>query len=1231
VRKAALWLFILAVILALFRNYYTGNGVLFGDSNLQWDPLLLSAALGQLAHSWAPALGGGRPAIIINATTALPTLLQAAVSPFGIALSTVLVYPVVLFAAYAGAWMAARKITGRDLSAHIVAAFYAGNPWIWDRVLLGHLGILAAAAAAAWLLAILAYRGELRAAFVPLLFAACGVLLFCDARISYMVFLGLAVLGVFWIVRGTRAGTPGVLTGIAALVAPVAGFLLNAWWTLPYVQMPGINPVRKWYPPLEDVVSNSRFSDFFHNLVFSGSFLHFSWERAAALGRPAFAVWYAAMVTVVIAALLGRFRSRFWTIFLRLAAVAAILLSFGTVLFTPGFAMWVYSTVPMASFFRDPNKIAFAALLCVVLLLAAKLRGATRGMTWLVAAAVAIAVLPAFSGNLQGAQESGLQIFSERPNFVGVLHFIRDREHSNDYRVGLLPPWTAEVALSAGEHPVAEPFVFQYALPTMDAKLITVASDMNMSAWRVFEDFYYGHDAHPAASLARLGIKYLVWDDAAALSAGGANTPFFNTSPAIVKYALDRAGFRELFRSGTLHVYENPAFEPLLRTMRTPAVIGSVAERLRALLPEAAIGDGIEPFSGPPADWPFAAFPVGGDLRAACLANVPRAKVLLAADAAGPHSDWTSHWVDSDYLQQGTGDRVLGRMLANFPLPYAFTESHAVIGFAVDVPRGGRISIDGGTLASHASVEYAVDGRGWRALRLPAMLPDWVTIPDVAPGLHNVQIRGSLSGVVLRAVTGEMPARCQRAYLALHALPAVASGSKNWLLPAPVTTIDLRESGGRFFYDAPQVRARGLLPGPGADAILFDHDVTTVGLSFGALRGYHLVEFFAQGDRVAASRWTQQFNAVPTGLRATVPFLFGPAYSEEGASATISGLVPGSVVLLRIPFTGDPQDAELRIFENGLLLAREPLALAQRTIAIPAYSEKIDVAVERENGPRSALALQSPQAFSGVLLSSTVLDLPDIAAPVAAGTRIALSQAIRAAQPLHFAVDDRSLVPPHSVYPNVRAKGSQAVVQVRGLNSTLATRCTLMIAYDTAGGPASRAVGDVDVSRAAANTSFAFAVEPRAFDLLPRFECDKNEALLGIASARVSFTDGEPGGLLVSAPAVFTTPGRAVEIAHRFRSPEELTVNGSPPDVVSVSSFDPAWTFGNNEHVIVNGSQNGWIDRGGHEIGYTVQRVYLIDAAIALVFWVLTLAAIAAALVLRKNYSARSADSYSAS
>src|SRR5437588_12334045 len=81
-----------AVILFVFRNYYGGNGLLFGDANFMWSPSLLHAELTQLLHVWRPAASGGMSAAIANESQSY-IVLQALFSPLGIPLSTVLVFP----------------------------------------------------------------------------------------------------------------------------------------------------------------------------------------------------------------------------------------------------------------------------------------------------------------------------------------------------------------------------------------------------------------------------------------------------------------------------------------------------------------------------------------------------------------------------------------------------------------------------------------------------------------------------------------------------------------------------------------------------------------------------------------------------------------------------------------------------------------------------------------------------------------------------------------------------------------------------------------------------------------------------------------------------------------------------------------------------------------------------------------------------------------------------------
>ncbi|HVS47017.1 MAG TPA: hypothetical protein VMS32_10150 [Verrucomicrobiae bacterium] len=1227
--RVAIAFAVCGAILFLFRQYFGPNGLLYGDSNLQWDRSLLDAALAQLAHAWAPAFGGGRPSIIINSTTSPLTLLQTAVSFAGIPLSTMLIYPVLLCVGYAGCWIAARKISENAVSAHAVAIFFIGNPWIWDRILLGHIGILAAAVITPWTLATIVYRGTLRNAFVPLVFAECGIMLWCDARVSYMFFIGLVILGAVWIASSIRYRRPlQTFEGLGLLACPIAALLLNAWWTLPFLQLSGITPVRPFFPPLEDVLSYSRYADFVHNVVFSGSFLHFSWDRAAAHGALAFVCWYAATLAVLIAAFCSNTTSRTLNVILRFGIVASLLISMGTALVPPGATLWIYANVPMSAFFRDPNKLAFIAVLCIVLLLSVRLRTASPGWRWALMAAIAISVLPTLSGDLRTTDGTGLQPFAERSNFVDVLDFLTARRGFPDFRVALIPPWAAEVSLKPGEHPVAEPFVFQYRLPTMDAKLINTASDMSMSSWRVFEDLYAGTDTHPDRSLARLGVKYLIWDDSATLSAGAANTPFFNVANLVVKRALDDANFHEVYRSGSLHVLENPAFEGLMRGVAGPVVDGAIPEHVRAVLPASAIGDAVEAVDTQHRGWPFSTMGVGSSARDACLSRTPHNALLLAYDRVSAHSDWKTYWVDSDYLQQGTGDAVLSRQLANYPLPYAFTASNAAISFALDVPAGSRIAVEGSVLAEAGRVDYAIDGGRWKPLHLPAGVLGWTELEAGAAGRHLVSVRGSRVGTLIRAVTAALPQSCAGTYLSERPFPAAPFGGMGWVVPSPFSALTLKENGGKFSFEARNIalnavsvserlRAHAPIDGPGADGLLLDHLTTPIGVPFNVLLGYHRAEFFAKGAPITASAWTHLFKGTPTGESGSATFRFNARYSEEGASTTLFGIAPGSVVLLQLPFQGAAAGAEVRIFQSGLILARYSLSSTAAYLTMPAYGDNIQIAVRREHATDS-LVLEPPQAFSGVAIGESVLDLPDRAVRAPPGP-LAYTRDGGHVTRLSLFSDNRALVSTGKADPYTVVQGAQGLLAYSGLSSSINTRCTLTITYEGAGGPVTRGVADADVGNGVGHGRISVPILPRTTAVLPRFDCANPNAVLRLASAELTFTASPEMGMLLTIPSTAPASANPAVVSHVILSPEEFRISGHPANVVSLSNFDPAWQFGSNEHFIVNGSENGWIDSGGDRIVYTIQREYRKDITISLWLWSLLGLSIVAALVLNRR------------
>ncbi len=1181
---------IVVAILLLFRNYF-GVTLLYGDSNLQWEGPLLGAAVTQLGHAWAPAFGGGRPSIIFNESTAPLTVLQALLSVFGMPLSTMLVYPFLLCVAYAGAWIAARKISGNAFGAHVVAAFFIGNPWIWDRILLGHIAILSATAVTAWVVATIAYRAELGRAFAPLMFAACGLLLACDPRIAYMGFVGLFVLAIFWFVRFARGRVAADAWRAGTLVlAPFVALLLNAWWSLPFLTMPGINPVREHFPPLEDVLSYSRYSDPAHNLVFSGSFLQFSWERAHDGGWLAFGLWYIAVVAVVLLALTSRPRSAPLGWILRAGVVASLLISLGTTLFPSEAALWVYRNVPFALLFRDPNKLGFVAIVCCAVLLCVRLRGAASWQRVAIAGVVAIAVLPATTGVLRTADGTGLQAFSTQPDYANVLTFLRAQPSFPAFRLGIVPPWTAEVSL-AGDHPVAEPFVFQYDVPTMDAKLINVASDTNMQAWRVYSEIYQGRDPHAGADLARLGVKYLLWDDRASLSAGAANTPFANVSNVQVGRAVEALRFPQVFRSGPLHVYENPEAGPLLRTLSGPVVAGAVPEALRAALPASLIGDTIETLDAGPL--PFPTVGIGAGRADACRSQAPRAAIVSAYDRASGRADWTANWVDSDYLQQGTGDPYLARQLEAYPLPYAFTESNAIATFPLDVPRDGRIATSGAVLATPASVAYAIDGGPWKPLAFGATLR-WVELDRVAPGPHVVTIRGSRVGTVLRGVTAAPVPRCFGPFLDLDEAPARVPRAGGWALPTPISMLTVKRANGRFAFEATNVTAvtRGPIAGPGADAITIDGHGVADGKRFPVLTGFHAVEFYAVGASLTTVPWAHFVHGAPTGEAPSATFDFSKIYAEDGAAATLTGVPIGSTVVLKVPFAGDPTGAEVRIFQNNLVIERYALQRVARYLAFTAYSDTIIIAVHRQN-VSTALRLLPFRAYSGVAVAESTLDLPGRAVAIAPGRTFALARRpVASPVDLTFAPDDRAAVPVDSIESYVTAHGAGALFSYRGLRASRAVSCTIVVTFETERGPVRRALADIAIGTNGSNGSIDLGFLPRTSALLPRFECDDTSQVLSASKMRLAFYRDPARATVVSAPERPVEALRPVAVASRAASPEAYEIQGHPAAVVSLSSFDPAWQFESNRHLVANGVSNAWIDAGGSHVTYAVQAVY---------------------------------------
>jgi len=319
-----------AAVFFVFRNYYGGNGLLFGDANFMWSPSLLHAELAQLLHVWRPAASGGMPAAIANESQSY-ILLQALFSPLGIPLSTVLVFPFLLCIGAFSFYFFARTLGASRFGAFAGAAFFVANPWTIDQVLAGHVAILGAVSVSPLIFFAFLRLRQGATAYGFLLLAICAVELALDPRTSIFVFTGLVIAGMAGFLRLRNSNAPlarAVL--VFAIAAPFYAALCNGAWTMLYALSPYANLVPFFYPPVEDLSVFSWYSDFWHSLVLSAYFIHFSWTVADRFGPFSFVPWYASIVGLLLIPLWAAAKRRLSFALGAIAIVLGIVLSMGT-------------------------------------------------------------------------------------------------------------------------------------------------------------------------------------------------------------------------------------------------------------------------------------------------------------------------------------------------------------------------------------------------------------------------------------------------------------------------------------------------------------------------------------------------------------------------------------------------------------------------------------------------------------------------------------------------------------------------------------------------------------------------------------------------------------------------------------------------------------------------------------------------------------------------------------
>ncbi len=1182
--------------LLIFRNYLLAGMLLYGDANFLWSSSQLHAELVQLLNIWRNQ-AGGISGPVTNATQSF-VLLQAFFSPLGIPLSTVLVPAAMVAASFLAFRKLAYALDATGWAAAIAAAFYAGNPWFWDQLLAGHVAICAAVALAPLVLATLVgvYRAKPGSGW--LLLALCALELLADSRIALFVFAAVfvaALVGGLRLRNMHRQHAPSFVA--FSLLAPLLAVVANAWWTGMYAFARGADPVPSFYPPVEGVTVYSGSADFAHALVLSGYFIHFEWQRMQQLGWPVFALWYAAIVfLLVVPAVLAHPRTSRWiaAATLPLAFVA----SMGSYALPSSFLGWILVHVPLMALLREPVKYGFLLALGISTLTALWLSSATRRARIVAGIVVLIAIFPVLTGWLSVPDGHGLQIFSQRPAFLAVANYLRNHPGPQGYRVAFLPPWLTEQSLAKGEFYVANPFVFQSEIPEIDAKLINTSTPMDNAAWQAFYGLYWGTDAHPARTLGRFGIRYLIVSDDVTLSAGAQYTAFAGVPAAELHYLLARdPDFVQVYHRGAYWIYEDRDDSALVRNASAPVLNGHVAALVRQTLPYDALGDDIERIVGrrPPDTQTIASDPVSACVQAADFAGLRNAYLSV-----GRHADYTGYWVASDWMIRGPGD-LDGRMLSRFALPYAFTRSASA---TVDVPivasAASTLYAQLGSLSERSDLSVSVDGKALPPIDVGNAGFRWYSLMRVAAGRHLVSIRGNTAGTLasnVAAVTSNCsapPALRGHRYFVSGPLAEIAAR-------VGATTTTVATSAGK-------VLASFTTP-PGAAATAIDGTPDRSGQPFAALRGIHTLNFYKPSGARISGRWQ---------LESSIPYQVNPGSAiipqtlqlqggrwPQLADMTVADVQPGQYTMFQYSVASSIAGATLTVRNSDQSINTTFVLPASGThdLLIPYQGNTCDVLVRVPGDSRGTITIEKAAVTGAVQVGDSQYFLIPAIAGTTSGALVPGSTIAN-----YRMLGDGSLTSASGIMVPVR-DSSHLRLTLTKLSASAPADVSVIAYYSMPfAGQQSHVVASVHVGPMAVGESIDLPVLPRAlavgFALAP-----SSNAAIRLAGATLHALPESAGGFTVVAPTRSAAGSSA--IAYDQLSPEDLQVKGAPAGwVIGDFTYDPYWGASSGEHWKANGRENAWFESGATPITlhYTLQAVYQWLQLFAALFFVLTFA-----------------------
>ncbi len=1195
-------------VLLPFRNELVAGAMLgFGDANLPWSRSLLHAFLAGYTSAWFPSASGGTPGILQHESQAYALPFAALAPLVGLGRASVLIYPLALAILAWGAYALSRAF-GRSHGAGIIAAsILTCNPFVWDQMLAGHIGLVYAMALTPW--CFVAFPSARARPIFAVASASlfCALTLFFDPRIMFFVDVGYLVV---IIARGWRA--------VPMLGALAIAFAINGGWTLPFFFVGNANPVPAFFPPIEDLANYQSYGDIEHALVFSGYFIHWQWERAFAIAPGAWDAWYGAIIFLEVCAFgFAVWRTRAFAVAAGLF-VTGFFASMGLNGVPHDALVWFYLHVPFATLLREPVKFAFVMLagLTIALTLAwdrslpGRMQQYVRG--GIVTALALLAIVPLL-GNLTTPAGYGFHAIPYHADFVAVATRIERDDPRHTGRLAVFPPWLAEQSQDrTGPTNATNPFVFQNEIPIIDAKVLSIANGTDRESWRAFTRIYTGIESDPAQTLARFGVRYVVVNPHAKLSDGGRlYTPFGTGTPSLARTFANDPNFTLLGTYGPFSVYRNRALRAPLTTTTGATVVGSLPGTLRAALPTGALGAPLRLAPGS-VDFDVPHLAIGANADDRCAAGATHRQAVSAYPLVARSLDATRVWIAGDFRDRvsQTSDALRAQ---DFTSPYAYTESYAILGVPIVTKSVGTLYAQIGALGT-TDIALTVDGHMQR-VRPAIGRSAWMRLGDVAAGPHSIRVGGSRVGVALGEIAIVHDTCASTDAVALDDRRVIPK-SHTYFVPPQTAAVTARIDSTTISLDA--IASEGLrfhrnqrFPRTTrGEAMIVDDRPLPVDLPLALGIGRHtfaelrLAPFAYAGDWNPPPGHTTDFARNVTAhvrarTRFTMPAGIGVPYAR--------------FAVLRLRGSSDVADATVAVAIDGGQSTRYPLAWALRhdIVVGPLGGGNIAVEIDATGGETQGTIALSPLRAAQATIrrgSERNITIDGRAFDV---VRTPTVRAMPTTIASFTAKDDGTLVPtnrranPFPPFVSVDARRTYRL-RLTGLRPDARGRI-IVERYDASqDGVVSETIADV--SGVSGELTLPLRLRPRSQAVAFSARIDGKPTVAARVHATLEALDPMEDGRFVRIPDSARNAEKAIPAtltSHAFAS----AIRSARID--TAITYDPRWQL-DGRHWIVNDAASAWTNVRASQARYTVQDVYvacMIASGLALLAVFLTIAA----------------------